>query len=959
MESDYSDPLSSGYSLSLFFELIDSSEYLDELYDIRQEAVRSYYFDLSALQDSLRFRALNRARAIANSLIDEKGELNKENLDRIVKELTANGYTFYPEGQNDGILAEHALRFLTRLSQDQLWAKSLKRFQKPLCHAWAERLALDTMGLFEQNESTTAHVRRAVLCACLTPLRQSVGSCFASAPAILIQREQVDIFLDDLYQLLTTGKLKRTYGGKEYSVPLSPNIGAGDLRKNLFLLDPKAMICYSPGIIAACEMLGVIPVHIPDAKKADVLKQSLPELTKDRQKMTVEELLRTILLQQMGIAEEDLQQGMRISQAQIKTLQLMPANADSSLSKKVEIVEEFFRKEKQAKAAFMGVCDNALLKAWEYTLASFSDVKMEFSRWNLYTSLGFSADESGGIGELIFKHVDEKLQNVNEKIQKFQQESQAAFDAAKATEALLRQAGSEAEARRLQAEYQSRTYHMQSCISTRDELYAEGSQLSTFFTFLLEKFDSLFPEYFQEIYDPNMVEPHIQPHDDSLAGFRLVYKHGRMDPSQWTLIYNSEEYIDSLCDFFSSVEQRITAQISWEEGKKDISLITTKLLSFLRTDVFLKGALERISKAQAATAQRADPNRKPWAYLSGAGVETLLKTYFCREGDYTKEDKRFENESELLIFIVDTFKGLMPVATDPFLKNPGKGMLMTSPSHAFILLPGQKKLTEGWQENGFTYTWVRDQLFLPSQKFYGDMQLTQTQQIFLLDAFCRELPPILSHDVHRVFHADPVPISVPTFRQKMLEALFSCADVKHSFQKRVLTDGLDGFLFQTLPIVSGSDWKLLIKQLLSDLYDDACREFLYPLNHAPCAYMTAKKIKELAKITYVQSRGSLLSAFDLHQYIADHARYIGLAPPTSLIIADTNWSNQYFGCVVNPGTSRLELWSLDRTASQGTPMSDWKQWFESKSRIPWTLYVHPAEYTTASAAQFPKHFEKV
>ncbi len=192
---------------------------------------------------------------------------------------------------------------------------------------------------------------------------------------------------------------------------------------------------------------------------------------------------------------------------------------------------------------------------------------------------------------------------------------------------------------------------MQSCLTTRDELYSEGSHYSTFFTFLLQKFDSLFPEYFQEIYDPNMVASTIHAHDDSLAGFRLVYKHGRADPAQWTLIYQSDEFIDCLIDFFSAIEPRIAAEITWEKGKNELSSITTELLSFLRTETFLHNALQRMSKANAFSSGRADSGRKPWAYLSGGTVETLLKTYFCREGEYTKEEKRFENESEFLILL--------------------------------------------------------------------------------------------------------------------------------------------------------------------------------------------------------------------------------------------------------------------------------------------------------------------
>lgn len=958
MEPDRFDFLSPDYGISLFFELTASTHYLAQLYQIRHEAERSYYFDLAGLQDSCRFRALNRSRAIAYSLIDEKGELHKTHLARIVAELSENGHVFYPQGNNDSMITEHMLRFLKRLLEDETLVHSIKRFHKPLCHRWAERLVLDTLGLYEEKEATLIHIRRAVICACLTPLRQSVGSCFATAPAMIIQKEQIELFIDDLFQLLSTGKLKRIYSGKEYTFPLSPNIGAGDMRKYLFRMDSKAKIWFSPSLIAACEKLNIIPVHLSLSEKSDLLKSCLSQFT-EKQQMTIEELVRLMICNQMGIEKEELERASTIKRSQIKALEITGHYRENNIARQIEELDRFRSYEALAKAAFLGECDNALLKAWEYTIASFSDAKMEFSRWNLYKSLGFSKDEHGGIGELLFTYIDNALQNLNTRIEKFQQESVAAFDAAKATEALLRQASSETEARRLQAEHQARTYHMHSCIATRDDLYAEATHYSKFFSFLLEKYDSLFPEYFQEIYDPNIVHPNVQPHEDSLAGFRLVYKHGRTDPSQWTHIHRAEEYIDCLIDFFSTIEPRLAADIEWEEGKTQLVSLTTALISHIRTEGFLQGALQRAALSSAPNVKGYENPNKPWSYISGGGIETLLKTYFCRETDYTKEERRIEGENDLLIFIIDVMKGLTPLVTDSFIRDPAKGMLITSPSHAFVLLPGSKKLAEGWQENGFTYTWVRDQIIFPSKEFYGNIHLSQVQQIFLLDAFCDELPPELSFKLHRAFHADPQPISIPTLRNKLLEILIASVDTQRGIRKRAFADGIDAFFFQMLPIVSGSEWKFYVKQLLAHLYNDACREFLYPLTNVPCAYMSAKKIKELAALTYIHSRHSLFSSLDLHHHIAEHARAIGLAPPTSLIIADTNWPNQYFGFVVNPGTSHLEFWSLDRNASQGAPMSDWDEWFKPASRIPWTLYIQPNEYNSGPKETYAKHFQKI
>src|SRR5258708_14991992 len=76
-------------------------------------------------------------------------------------------------------------------------------------------------------------------------------------------------------------------------------------------------------------------------------------------------------------------------------------------SKKMALYVHFREKEEEARAAFKGLVDNALLKAWEFTLASFSEIKMEFSRWNLHTSLGLHHAEEGGVGKIIYTYIHE------------------------------------------------------------------------------------------------------------------------------------------------------------------------------------------------------------------------------------------------------------------------------------------------------------------------------------------------------------------------------------------------------------------------------------------------------------------------------------------------------------------------------------------------------------------------
>nr|NGX51351.1 hypothetical protein [Chlamydiota bacterium] len=309
----------------------------------------------------------------------------------------------------------HWRRTLLFLRDNREAGALLRRFKLPLANHYIETLVRASVGLSEETKLTNDHLQQAVLSALLCPLRQVVGSCFATAPAIHIQNEQKERLLIDLYDLMMLSRLKRIIGGEERSVPISPTWGGR-------------------------------------------------------------------------------------------------------------------------------VGDHPLLRVWEYTIASFSDYKVEFSRWNFYKSLGLDPSEKGGLGELIYQTLQGKLEESNREVEKLHQDYLHAVDQARVAESLLRQADSVDRMRRRKAEVAVRSHHAQACGEMRDAAHERGENLSKFFSFLIEKYSEKFQEYFLEVFDADRVEVDPSLYEDSPAGFRLVYKHGRSDPLAWTLIYEAEEY---------------------------------------------------------------------------------------------------------------------------------------------------------------------------------------------------------------------------------------------------------------------------------------------------------------------------------------------------------------------------------------------------------------------------------
>lgn len=889
---------------SQFLDLFESQEerFISLFLNIKEEAQLSSRFDRSGIQESFRFRALYRARKISNFLLDENGEVNQESLTQLISWMTKEGFIFYLKGENDCTITEHLLSALLFLKEKEV-IKALKKFQPPVCHSFAKELVLETLGE-EGKKIDRCLIRKAALCALLTPLRQNVGSCFATAPAILIQKETPLLFLEDLYQLLSTGKLKRTFGGIEHVVPLTTTLGIGDLRKPLFT-DEHALPWESPSLKGAID-------PIPEGNTLKEMIQSSP-------RMTIESFIKHFYLKQVGISEKELLSS--------SSLQLFKGAYHPS-SKTLTLSERYHTLFAAAKRKFNHNCDNSLLKSWELSLASFSEVKMEFSNWNLYTSLGLAIEEEGGIGEVIFQEIHQQIKEANVKIETLQKEYERAFNEVRTTEALLRNAGSESQARRVQAEYQSRLYHMRSCETLRDEAHSQSTYLSTLYSSLIKEYFRLFPDYFQEVYDAEMQDIKTGLYADSPAGFRLMYKHGRSDPSSWELIQGPERYIHSLVDFFSMTELQVMSDCAGEKEKESVRQITTAIISHVKTAKFLETAFHRMAKAHKLnTTLPNDPfliEKKPWAYISGGTMATLLKVYYRHEGILSQEERWVESESELLTFLIDTLKNLPPSVTTPFLQNPYKGMLISSPTHAFVLLPGKEKFKEGWQSSGFSYTWVRDKLITPSRQFYEKILLTQEEQIFLMKTLGEKLSHPLRTSLIRSYSPTKIPISPSEFRTQITNLFPQLADT------------VDSHLFESLPLTPSSQWKQSLKNLLS--FEKETEQTIEQVILPKLPFLTAYALQFIAKKSYVLSRKSLLFSFDLHQKISDRARTLNLAPPSPLLFADTNWTGFFFAFLVNPGTNNLELWRVNHNCSQGAPMSSWKQWLNGSTQQTWTIY---------------------
>lgn len=925
--------------------------------------------DRSQIQESCSVRNLLRSRELANLLIDDKGEINMSLFPHIVEHVKKYLYSFGPQRQFDAKRQEHILKVLQTIQDNPEIRRQFKKMSRPLSNKLMEDFIRQSLGLPANTPVTDVHTKRAVLSAWLCYLRQNVGSCFATAPAEIVHDEQPELFLQDLSNLLAKGQLKRTFGGMEYSVPLSMSWGKGDLKKPLLIqfvgqnIHPE--IWFSPGLLEAFDSIGVFNQQETIKNKIIQLKNWLIPILHQKKShfhsfiiTNAEEILKNVMLHIYGLSEQDLKEYENRPKAMIQSQLLMGAPlASKSFGGMGEKCAYFFQQFEIAKNAFKSIADNALLKAWEFTLASFAETKFEFVRWNLYSSLGMGAQEPGGIGQCIYQVIQRKIDQLNRKVEEIQYQYEMAFTQLKIVESRIRQASTEKELQWLRVEYQGRANEFYLLEEQRDASQNQAKALVGLYDTLYQQYVELFKDYFQEVYDAEMQEVTTGPFDDSPAGFRLLYKHGRSNPSLWTRITGPADFVDSLASFFSSTETIIASQIN-KELIRDLSEVVTAIITHIRTKEFLETAFYRMAVTHK-TAPIKDPlehlehiEKKPWAYTSGATMNTLVSCYFRLSDVPSEIAKWVENETELLVFLVDTLKQIPPKSIEAYSSQKRTSMLMQSPTHAFILKPLSEPFKQAWLNPEFTYTSVRDQLIRPAEQFLESLVLNEEMLQFLIQKLMEKVPDNFKPRFKSVFSHIEGPLNPIFFRGYVVDTMYHDKGLQQGRLPVLQEEEIDGLLYSLLPLFPTHELRERLKKIfmnLPGLTASEVEDILILFDELPISkgyrLFDAGELQEICKVLLCLSQFSTSSSVDYHLEISLAAQKLGLAMPRPIFFADTNWVKDEFGFVVSPGTGKLELWRLDYTGRIGFPMSIWKQWVDgSHPNQKWGVYVKPFEY---------------
>lgn len=653
-----------------------------EFLRIAEEALLCKDSERAGLVNTQELRTARRSRLIADQLIDEKGQFSETAAKFLLSHLHLPIYAPF-----DLIFQEHVKHVIQLFMNDSNARLRLRQLSFPLANPYVEKVIRHCLLLREGAKLEKRHISQAVVAALLTLLRQSVGSCFATAPLIIAQQEETGFLFQDLYDLITRGFLKRVIDGEEMKAPISTKTGHGDLLK-------------TTGIHA----------HLDPALKF--------------------------------ILGSDIQPGLSIQ----------------------ELIHRKFspHEAKEAEELFKAHVQSPLLKCYEYTVATFSDWKTDFYRWNMFTGLGLAQEEAGGIGEKLYSALSEKLDKTNAVLAGLQEEIERGMDGLRAIEALLKNAYDLEKIRRLKNEFK---YKEHGVILNEEEYQRErkkGELLAKGFKFLIEQFIQLFPFYFQEVFDPEMVDEEGAIYEDRPAGFRLIYKHGRLDPSVWTMIYDETDYKNALIDFFKIIEPTLTAAWGLEAGRELISQMIDQVIERIQDPIFIQTAIERTERMHREALSEKTP-RKPWAYISGGNVESVVKCYYSRIQDLMRHQFFPSAPLELCVGLIEFMKDM------PY-PEASQGLLMQSPTHAFVLRPRLEPFYKAWQERGNTFTYVRDEVVERSKAFYDTIHLSPKEIEWILGPI-----PVQGKTIQELYQEveEKFPTYLPLFEERLMTLLLS------------------------------------------------------------------------------------------------------------------------------------------------------------------------------------------
>ncbi|EPP34447.1 hypothetical protein CP10139811_0734 [Chlamydia ibidis] len=920
------------------------------------------------LQSPLAARNLKISRQLAAYILTDKGEIDNVRVVEAIEALSQKLYPLGPHRHSEAKQREHILNALKVVKEDTTIRDRIKKMFLP-SHKSVQDLIRHTLALPESATLTTVHVRQAAIAALFSYLRQDVGSCFASSLAILIHEEYPSKFIADIDDLLSSGKLTRVIGTKEISVPINLSGCIGELFKSLRIIDlypdPIKKLSLSPGLQKAFIEAQIIDtldnpqVCLQQLLSHEYLLQKLRFLDDT---ITTNDILKSTLLHYYNITENTVK-GLLLQEGFHNKEQVFFTTQYSNKLSDTQRAFSYLTAYENAKMAFINDTQNRLLKSWEYTLATLADATDSPTFAHISIALGWNSKERDSLFLTITTFIDEETSIAKELVDKCEQTYQEAQSQLQYIENRMRNPFNEQDSKILSMDYMRFRQELNQALQDWNSAQNKIKKLLALPEYLLKFYQKQLPIYFRSSYDAFIQEfSHII--GDAPAGFRILFTHGRSHPNAWTPIYSINEFIHALSDFFSSTETDLLGKQGVVGLEKETSALIHRIISMLHKETFQEAAITRVLQAYGMPV----PNNvlsnlskiihTPWVYVSGGTVDSLLIDYFENTDSVTTLNKHPENPHELAAFFSDALKDL-PIGIKNYIESGSHKLIASSPTHVFSVVAGCPMFRDSWDNDWYSYTWLRD-VWVKEQQTFLDSTILSQQGIYnFIERFCKKYHlQKINHDFHDFF--SDLSLSIPEMYDKatrFLKEIFSKPEDAYSLYLKRFSQNL----VHDLPYVSDQQLPEIIdnvaaylgipSRLTYDKFSDIIERFIPKMS-----LLSSADLRHVFKGMLMSSYQTVYFQEDMFLRLVTAMRHHKLCYPAPLLFGDTNWAYYYFGFILHPGTREIDLWRFNYAGLHGEPLDNRKDLFSVDKT--WTLYSNPIDYGMPPPPGYRSHMPK-
>lgn len=920
-------------------------------------------FATTHLQSPLEAHLIQLTRKLAAYLLSDQGEIELNRVVSCIKHFSKCTYPLGPDRYEATPAREHILKMLITIQESNTLRDSINHLFLP-SYPSVHTMIRETLGLDSTISLQPYHVKQAVLSALFSHLRQDVGSCFASALAIVIQQEYPERLIKDLTELLSTGKLSRTIAEQTVFAHMNLFPCIGELFKPIHILDlyPKPIQCLAkaPGLQKAFLATNILSPENVESQIQQLLSQE-PLLQKLKQTsgiITVHDILQISLLHHFKLSEQEvlyvlLHDGLHKNNL-AQHLQQSP---------KKQTIYQYIEAYEQACRGFTSTTQNRLLKCWEYTLATLAEANLSTTTQHLMVALGMDANEDASLAALLQDYFQNTITSLKELLLKCEQTYNSAKAQLDYIERRISQPINDQESKILSLDHIRFRQEVNQALNEWNLLQNKINKLGSCSAFLLSFYTKTLSQYFKSCYDP-LIQEFTYTYTDAPSGFRILYTHGRSHPHTWEPLYSINEFIQALTDFFSSTERDLLEKHPAAGIEEEISHCIQHLIAFLHTPRFQIASINRILKKHN---QPENPNilnhletifYTPWVYISGGTVSSLISNYFENQQPITQINKTAENAHELAAFFSDALKDL-PVGIQQYLEK-NHNLIVSSPTHTFSIMANDPLFKDAWSNDWYSYTWLRDIWVKKQRLFIQSIVYSQAEIRQFIETFCSQQhmnSDILSACLD--FCSD-YSLTIPEFYEKMNRffkqlfpnntELLALLDRRLSAQFVHVTPYLSE---QQLPqaIAEVSQYLGISSRITFEKFKDLIEQFVPKFS-----LLSSDDFRHIYMGLLMKSYQHIYTEEDLYVRLTSAMRHHQLTYPAPLLFGDTNWAHTYFGFILHPGTEEIDLWQFNYAGLKGRPIN-------KKSRVftlttPWQLFSNPIDYGMPPPPGYRSHLPK-